>query len=185
MTEPVEPESGDLLPDNLTIIGQVQKAYGLVGEVKIKPETFDFGRHEQLKTVIVRLQGSGELKTMEVVSTRADARYWYLKFKGLRTPEAVAFLSGGELLVVSEDKLSLPKGMVYFTDIPGCMLFDENGEAVGEVTDVVDQGVQQLFRISRPKGELLIPWNDHFIKRIDVANKRIEADLGPLRGVLL
>jgi len=172
-------------PEAYILIGVVQKPFGLIGEIKIKPETFDFDRHKDLKTVTFRLREGGELKQAAVISTRADARYWYLRLDGYRTPEAAAVFSGSELLVPGEEKLELPAGMVYFADIPGCVLHDEHGESVGIVDDVVDQGVQQLFRIKRPQGELLIPWNDHFIKAIDTQGRRIDADLGPLRGVLL
>lgn len=167
------------------LVGLIQKPFGLLGEVKIKPETFDFGRHAQLKNVTVRLRDTGEIQELEVRASRADARYWYLKFKGLRTPEAAAFLSGGELLLPEAQKLDLPDDMVYYSDMPGCEVFDEQGVLVGTVIEVLDQGIQQLLRIKLPQGDTLVPWNDHFIKKIDKVKKRIDADLGPLRGVTL
>lgn len=167
------------------LIGLIQKPFGLLGEVKIKPETFDFDRHEQLKKVTVRLRETGELKNLEVRGSRADARYWYLKFKGLGTPEAASFLSGGELLLPEAQKLDLPSDMVYYSDLPGCEVFDENGTLVGTVIEVIDQGIQQLLRLQLPQGDTLVPWNDHFIKKIDKVKKRVDADLGPLRGVTL
>jgi 16S rRNA processing protein RimM len=168
-----------------TLIGFIQKPFGLVGELKVKPETFDFDRHEQLKEVVVRLRDTGELRKVSVSASRADARFWYLKFKGFRTPEAAALFSGSELLLATENRLDLPDGMVYFADLPGCILYDENGEKVGKVSDVIDQGMQQLLKIQRPEGDAFIPWNDHFIKKIDVAQKRIDGELGSLRGVTL
>jgi 16S rRNA processing protein RimM len=180
-----ENPASDASETSYTLIGLIQKPFGLVGELKIKPETFDFDRHEQLKEVVVRLRDTGELRNLTVSASRADARFWYLKFKGFRTPESAAILSGGELLLASENRLDLPDGMVYYADLPGCTLYDENGETVGVVTDVIDQGIQQLLKIQRPQGDAFIPWNDHFIKKIDVAQKRIDGELGSLKGVTL
>jgi len=170
---------------DLVLIGYIQKAFGLVGEVKVKPETFDLKRHGALEYVKVKLQGKDEIVPLKVLGSRDDGEHWFLKFSGLKTPEATAFLSGAELFVEAKDRLDLPENMVYFSDMIGLTVIDETAVAVGPITEVIDQAVQQLLRVDRDGKELLIPWNDHFIKRIDLEKKEVHADLSPLRGVLI
>ena len=172
-------------PKDLILVGVLQKPYGLLGEIKVKPETFDFERHEQLKTVHCRKRHGVDIETLTVRSTRADDRYWYLKFEDLKTPEAVAHLSGMELCVDATERLELPQGMVYFSDMPGLNVIDEKGEAVGVIVEVVETGASEFLTIRESKGDILVPWNDTFVKKIDLESKTVELDLSTLRGVIL
>ncbi len=170
--------------NELILVGVIQKPYGLLGEIKVKPETFDFDRHKQLKQVYCRKRHGEEVETLAVRATRADDRYWYLKFEDIKTPEAAAHLSGMELCVGPEEKLELPKGMVYFSDLPGMKAIDEKGEEVGTVLEVMETGVQEFLLLKTSHGEIPVPWNDQYVKKIDVETKIVELDLSMLRGIL-
>jgi len=173
------------IPQELILVGVLQKPYGLLGEIKVKPETFDFGRHERLKQVYSRKRHGKEVEVLTVKATRADDRFWYLKFEGLKTPEAVAHLSGCELCVDAKDRLELPEGMVYFSDLPGMSVIDERGETAGMVVEVMETGALEYLLVRTSRGEIPVPWNDTFVKRIDKAAKIVELDLSTLRGSLL
>lgn len=171
-------------PDNLVLIGYTQKPYGLLGELKVSPASFDFERHTSLGTVYFRKREGEAPEALEVRSTRADAESWYLKFKDLRTPEAVARLSGGQLLIPAEERLELPEDMVYVSDVPGMMVIDEEGKTLGKVVEVLEQGAQELLVVGTGKQDLLIPWNDNFVKQIDKAARKVLVDISTLRGIL-
>ncbi|HKP95357.1 MAG TPA: ribosome maturation factor RimM [Fibrobacteria bacterium] len=171
-------------PDNLILIGYTQKPYGLLGELKVSPATFDFDRHTGLSTVYFRKRDGDAPEALEVRATRADAENWYLKFKDLRTPEAVARLSGGQLLIPAEERLELPEDMVYLSDVPGMIVIDEEGKTVGKVVEVLEQGAQELLVVGTGRQDMLIPWNDHFVKRIDKTARQVLVDISTLRGIL-
>jgi 16S rRNA processing protein RimM len=174
------------LPIDFTLVGMLLKPYGLLGEVKIRPETFDFDRYKSLKRVFARGR-SGDVIELNIRAARADAQFWYLKFDDRRTPEAAAELSGRELLIDSAERLELPEGMVYFSDIPGMQAVDEAGEPVGELVEVREAGPTEylVLRASETGKEVLVPWNDHFVKKIDKAARVAHLDLSALRGVVL
>jgi 16S rRNA processing protein RimM len=172
------------LPSDYILVGMIQKPYGLLGEVKIKPETFDFNRHETLKRVFARNR-EGEIAELTVRANRADNLFWYLKFDDLRTPEAAAFLSGRELLIDAAEKLELPEGMVYFSEVPGMAVVDERGEAVGEILEIRETGSTEYLIVKTATAEVPVPWNDHFVTRIDKAARVVHMDLSQLRGILL
>ena len=171
-------------PDNLILIGYTQKPYGLLGELKIRPATFDFDRHADLTTVYFRKREGAEVLTLEVRATRADADSWYLKFKDMRTPESIAHLSGGQLLIPAEERLELPEDMVYISDVPGMIVIDEEGKKLGKVREVLEQGPNELLVVGTGKKDLLIPWNDHFVKRIDKTERTVHVDISTLRSLL-
>jgi len=172
------------LPTDFTLIGILLKPHGLLGEMKVRPETFDFDRHETLERVFARGR-TGEVTELKVRATRADAQNWFLKFDGYRTPESLIPLCGQELLIDSADRLELPEGMVYFSDLPGMIVHDETGALAGSIIEVRETGATEYLAVQTPKGEILVPWTDHFVIRIDKAARIVHMDLSGLRGVVL
>jgi 16S rRNA processing protein RimM len=170
-------------PSDYILVGMIQKPYGLLGEVKIKPETFDFNRHESLKTVFARNR-EGEVTRLTVRANRADNLFWYLKFDDHRTPEAVAFLSGRELLIDAAEKLELPEGMVFFSEVPGMKVQDELGETVGEILEIRETGSTEYLIVKTATAEIPVPWTDHFVTKIDKTARIVHMDLAQLRGVI-
>ncbi len=172
------------IPEDLVLVGRFRKPFGLFGEIKVDPETFDFERHSKLKSVFCRLRAKGEIAAMTVRASRADSQFWYLQFENCHTPEAVGHLSGGQLLVAAADRLELPSGMVYFSDMPGLAAVDSQGNPLGTVQEVLENGAQECLILLTPRGEVAVPWNDHFVRRIDLAGKAVELDISALRGIL-
>lgn len=170
--------------DNLVLIGYTQKPFGLFGEMKVRPTSFDFDRHATLTKVLFRKRAGEEPIVLEIRGSRADSECWYFKFKDLKTPESVAHLSGGQLLIPPEERLELPEDMVYVSELPGMTVIDEKGEAVGKVIEVLEQGASELLVVNTPRKDIHIPWNDHFVKKIDKVAKVVEVDLSMLRDLL-
>jgi ribosomal 30S subunit maturation factor RimM len=77
--------------------------------------------------------------------------------------------------------------MVYFSDIPGMQAVDERGEPAGELVEVREAGPIEylVLRAASTSKEVLVPWNDHFVKKIDKAARVAHLDLSALRGVVL
>lgn len=170
--------------DDLILVGYTLKPYGLLGEVKVRPASFDMDRHESLEKVFFRKREDAEPEELEVRASRFDGENWFLKFKGRNTPESVQPLSGGYLYVAQEDALELPEDMVYVSDLPGMKVLDEEDRELGTVAQVVEQGAQDLISVKVGAKELLIPWNDHFVKAIDKESRTVRVDISALRGLL-
>ncbi len=168
----------------LILIGYTLKPYGLFGELKVRPASFDFDRHAELKRVFFRKRNGQEILELEVAGSRADQENWFFKFKDLKTPEAVAHLSGGQLLIALEDRLELPDNMVYVSEVIGMAVLDEKGDTVGKVVEVQESGASELLVVATSKKEIHIPWNDHFVKSIERDAKVVRIDLSLLRDIL-
>jgi 16S rRNA processing protein RimM len=168
---------------NLVLIGYTQKPFGLLGELKVRPASFDMDRHSDLHTVYFKKRDQDEAEALELRGSRSDGEFWFLKFKDMRTPEEAARLSGGLLFIPVEERRELPDNMVYVSDLPGMKVVDEQGAQVGTVIDV-REGAQDLIAVRTPRKEILIPWNDHFVRRVDKTTREVRVDLSALRDVL-
>jgi 16S rRNA processing protein RimM len=96
----------------------------------------------------------------------------------------VAHLSGGQLLIPAEERLPLPDDMVYVSDMPGMKVIDVTGETIGTVVEVLEHGAHDLLVVGTPKKEIHIPWNDHFVKKVDKATRTVDVDISMLGTIL-
>jgi len=73
--------------------------------------------------------------------------------------------------------------MVYLSDVPGMQVVDQGNHPVGSVTHVLE-GAQDMLAVKVGSKELLIPWNDHFIKSIDKVERIVRVDISGLESLL-
>ena len=57
-------------------------------------------------------------------------------------------------------------------------MFDENSKSLGEVVEILTPGANDVWVIKAENGkEILIPYIEDVVKKIDVANKRIDIEV--------
>lgn len=106
-------------------------------------------------------------------------------------------LRGFEILLPFEERIALPYGQYFVTDLIGCTVFDVPAEAaklsspacameeaprvLGTVKDVFFTGESvagtPILQVETSRGELLIPLAEDICTRIDIAGRRIEVKL--------
>jgi len=85
-------------------------------------------------------------------------------------------LRGLEVQVPFSDRVKLPAGRYYISDLVGCEVFalrTTPPEKIGTVRDVQSAGTSVLA-VETPQGELLIPLAEEICTRIDITARRIE-----------
>ena len=85
----------------------------------------------------------------------------------------------GELLrVAREDAAPLAEGEFYTFDIIGLAVLDMAGERLGEVTNVLKTGSNDVYVVKKPDGaELLVPALKKVVSEIDIAGGFLRVDL--------
>lgn len=125
-------------------------------------------------------------------------------FEGSHTISDAEKFRGLDVLLPIEERVALPAGQYFVTDLIGCTVFEiATGESklaspacdaeiaprvIGTVRDVFFPGESvagtPLLQVLTPSGELLIPLAEDICKRIDVGSRRIDAILPEgLQGV--
>ena len=103
-------------------------------------------------------------------------------FAGITTISEAETLRGLELRIPADQLRPLQADTYYVHDLAGCRVETQSGQAVGTVRDVqLDTGIPLLVVAARD-GEVLIPFNAEFCRRVDVAAKAIVID--PPEGLL-
>jgi 16S rRNA processing protein RimM len=103
-----------------------------------------------------------------------------LKFAGIDSINDAELLRGLEVAIPWEERATLADDEVYISDLIGCHVFDsKTAEPIGEIIDVdLDSTSVPLLVVRRPSAdEALIPFAKAFLKKVDVAAKRLDMEL--------
>lgn len=138
-------------------IGAVIKTHGVRGEMKVFPMTDDVNRFRKLSEIIVQKK-SGAEETLEVASARFFKNLVILKLKGINTLEEAEGYRGSALFVTRENAVPLEENEYYIADLIGLAVLLDTGEALGELSDVLSTGANDVYEVTGESGKkYLIP----------------------------
>lgn len=102
-------------------------------------------------------------------------------FEGSDSISAAEKLVGLEVQIPLSERMALPAGSYYISDLIGCEVCEKDGRALGRVRDVQFTGEDvagtPLLVVNSQRGELLIPLAQEICVQVDTAARRIEVVL--------
>ena len=126
--------------------------------------------------------GSNE-RTVEIEFFRRQHGRFVMKFAGIDSIEDAEKIIGAELRIPESELPAADEGSFYTFHLRGCKVYagpsgpSGEGDYLGDVTDVIDGGGTQILQVGIGKDEILIPFAESFVKKIDLAGRRIEVEL--------
>lgn len=153
------------------VVGRIVTAHGVKGEVKVEPLTDfpeRFARGSRLWLDGVELG---------VMSGRWQRSQVIVKLDGVDSREAAEALRGKELTVPDVAELPVGEDLYYLHDIVGLRVESRDGEALGEVYDVLSTGSNDVYVVRGDGGEMLLPALEDVVLEVDVAGGRIVVDV--------
>jgi 16S rRNA processing protein RimM len=113
--------------------------------------------------------------------TRSRGGQAIFHFEGSGSISDAEKLVGLEVRIPFAERMALPAGSYYVTDLIGCEVWERGGAAIGRVRDVqaTGEGVAgtPVLVVDSAQGELLIPLAEEICVRVDVDARRIEVIL--------
>ena len=180
-------------------IARVLRPRGNKGEVAAELFTDFPARLSSLKSIYLR-KDTGEPRRVGLQYfwiDRNHPRQGVFHFEGCGSIGEAESLRGLEVLLPIEERVELPAGHYFVTDLMGCTVFElpeiatklaspacageKAPRVLGTVRDVFfpGEGVAgaPLLQVETSAGEVLIPLAEEICTRIDVAARRIEVRL--------
>jgi len=142
-------------------VGQIGKTHGLKGEVKVFSLTDSLERFKKIKNVYI----DGEIRKVEGCKLQSDKAI--LKIEGIDTIEQAETYRNKYLMVKREDAVKLPEGSYYVADLIECSVFEEGGEELGKVYDVLSTPGNDVYWV-KGKKEVLIPVLKDIVVSVDI-----------------
>lgn len=165
----------------LIAIGEIARAHGIRGDVKVISYSSQPERFQSLRSLHISNQAHpGVWK--KILKCRAGAKQTILHLEGLNTRDDAEQCCGSILSILRSDLPDLPDGSYYIEDIIGFDVSTSEKGRIGLLKDVLSFPAQDVYVVETEKGEILIPGVEKFIKAIDPAKREIR--IKPIDGLL-
>lgn len=154
-------------PDWL-LVGEIVGAFGLGGEVKVRPETDFPDRFTHTPTLYL----GPDHQPMRVTSARVmRVDHVLLHLEGVDDATTAGRLRGTLLYVPASEAVALPPDQFFLHDVIGLRAERPNGTVLGTISDVLTGPGNDVFvvRAAGTGHEVLVPAVKEMIKRVDVA----------------
>lgn len=155
--------------DKITV-GQIIKAFGIKGEVKVKPLTDDVTRFKKLRLVYI-----GETP-YKIISCRIAEGYVYLSFIGVSDRNTSETLVGKMLEIDRINAVELEEGRYFIADMLSCKVILSDGNYVGTITDVAQYGAADVITIKDADKVCRFPFIKKLNSSFDIENKIMRVD---------
>ena len=170
----------------LFMIGRILRSHGVLGEVKVLPETDDPERLLNLSNVFVGKDERSAV-TRKVASARLQiskkGMLVLMSFEGVSGRDAADTLRQQLVYATEDDLPPLEEGEYFLHALIGSRVETVEGEAVGVLKEIVELTAHNLYVIKRPGlKDVLIPAVPAFIETIDVDAQFIV--IRPIEGLL-
>ena len=159
-------------------VGVITSTHGVRGEVKVFPTTDDPKRFRKLKTV--QVETTKETLTLAIQSVKFFKNMVIVKFEGIDSLNDVEQYRKAELYVSRKDAVPLAENEYYIADLIGLSVESDEGERLGELTDVLQTGANDVYVVQTPEvSQLLIPAIRDCIKEVAPEEGRMVVHLLP------
>lgn len=157
--------------DGFIAVGRVLRPWGLQGDVKVEsltdfPDRFEYGE---------RLWLLGTEREVEYARWQKGALY--LKLAGIDDADAAETTRGGLLEAPEATLRPLQPGEFYEHQLVGLLVSAGDGDALGDVREVLPTGGNAVLVVHGPRGELLIPFIEQVVKSVDLVARQITVEL--------
>ena len=156
-----------------TALGRVLRPHGLSGELRIQAFSKSASNLAPLRWV--HLAGVRR----QVVGRREGKGALLVRLSGLDERKAVEDLRG-LLIQIPDGEVQRDDDESYFVhELIGLEAVSPAGEPLGTITDVLQPGSADVYVVSGPSGEMLVPAIDAVVREIDLKKGRIVVEVMP------
>ena len=153
-------------------VGVITSTHGIKGEVKVFPTTDNVKRFKKNMEII--LDTGKENIQLTVESVKFFKQFVILKFKGIDNINDIEKYKTKSLYVTRANAVRLRKDEYFIADLLGVDVWEDNGEKLGVLKDVIETGANDVYVITLEDGkELLIPAIKECILDVDIENRKM------------
>jgi len=154
-------------------IGIVVKPQGIRGELRVLPTTDDPTRFALLDEVFLQRKNAASVEKFTLLSSRLQKGVVILTFAEVTDRSTAEALVGAVLQIPDEWALPLDTDEYYVRDLIGCTAADENGGILGEITQVLSTGANDVYIIRAEGDAFMVPAIKDVVRAVDLPARRV------------
>jgi 16S rRNA processing protein RimM len=154
-------------------VARVRRPFGVKGELLLEILTDFPARLTQNEM----LYAGEDRVPCEVETIRRHGTDMVLQLKAVRGCDAAEKMRGTVFSVRVDDLPPLPAGVYYLHQIEGLEVFNEQGERLGRVKEILKTGANDVYVVQGDKGEILLPAIPQVIREVRLEEGKIVVQL--------
>jgi 16S rRNA processing protein RimM len=159
------------LPGTLPI-GGLGRPHGVAGEISLRPYDRDGEAVADLREILIRRDDGWDKR--QVVGCRPVNDGYLVRLQGVNDRETAARLTLSEVWAERAALPPLEPGEFYVEDVPGLVVEDEAGRALGTVQSTFWSGAHDIATVIAADGtERLIPLVPAHVVSVDVPGRKM------------
>lgn len=156
------------------LIGRVQGAHGVQGELKVQPLCDDPHRFSDLEEVILT-KGNRQM-THAIDQVRYHKGSVLLVLADVEDRTAAELLKGYECHIPLALRRPLPPDRFYIEDLIGLDVY-QGDEHLGQVKEILQPGANDVYVVKRAEEVIYVPALKEVVRQVDLAAGRMDVDL--------
>ena len=146
--------------------GIIINTHGIKGDVKLESLCDSPDVLADMERVFIYKNGKYEERRVNHASV--FKQFVIMNIEGIKDMDTAAAMKGTKLYAARSD-FELDEDTYFIADLEGLDVFDfESGEILGKIKEVINRGAHDIYVISTPWGEKMVPVVDEFVKKVDV-----------------
>ena len=176
--------------DELIELGAISEAQGLQGQVKVRPhspEPVALLSSKAVRLSLIPRRDAGvsvsteqaSLTQYKVKSAKMHSGNVVMALDGVSDRDQALALKGSRILVARDAFPKAETDSYYWVDLIGCNAINLQGETLGEVLEVTENGAHGVIAIGDPQTKAikyLVPFVKEVVQNVDLPNKTITLD---------
>jgi 16S rRNA processing protein RimM len=157
---------------DLYLTGIILKPKGLKGEVKVQLVT-DFLESFLKRKEYYTGRSEDDAVPRKVLSAKMYQGFAYMLFEGIESREMAEAVAGHQVFVTGDALVPLSGDRAYIHELTGLTVYDEEGEKIGTVSDVLNMPAHDVYEILTGTRKVLVPAVEEFVVEIDMQRGRM------------
>ncbi|TYQ18230.1 UNVERIFIED_CONTAM: 16S rRNA processing protein RimM [Acetivibrio alkalicellulosi] len=159
-------------------IGKIVNTHGVKGEIKIIPLTDDPNRFSELKCLFIAPSISTEMEKYNVEGVKYQKNFVILKLEEINDIDTAQSFKDKFVIIDRKDAIKLEKESYFICDLININVFDESGNNLGYLKEVLKTGSNDVYIVKNNTGkEILIPALKTVIKGVFLEEKKMVVSL--------
>jgi 16S rRNA processing protein RimM len=147
------------------VVAHVLSAHGVRGELKCRIVT-DFPERRFRRGAQLLL--GPDRRPVTVRHARVQGNSVLLQLDEISDRDSAAAMRNAELVISRTDAGPPPKGEFFWHEVIGLTVIDaSSGETIGQLTDILETGANDVYVVKAESGEILVPAIKEVVKLID------------------
>ena len=172
--------TADSFEPRFIAIGRITRPHGVRGELLVEVLT-DFP--ERFNSIeLVYLGDAGKAEARQVRAARWHKDRVLLTLEGCKDRTTAEQLRGLLVQIPIEEAMLLPEDEYYPHQLVGLDVLTVEGEELGSISDIIFTNANEIYVVTGPRGQILLPAIADVVKQVDLEEGRLVVEI--MEGLL-